>query len=100
VLELCETSGKLFYGNEVWEAFAASEKSWYDYLCFPHTRNLPLDQWNREFEAYIKEHLGDAIVEVQKEGGGRTRVEGSGILLLRAMCRLTHTGCGILCCSS
>jgi hypothetical protein len=29
---------------------------------------------------------------VQKSGGGRTRVEGSGILLLRAMCRLTHSG--------
>ncbi len=77
----------------------AAEKSWYDYLCGNHTRNLPLDQWNREFEAYIKEHLGDAIMEVQKEGGGRTRVEGSGILLLRAMCRLTHTGNGTFWCA-
>jgi hypothetical protein len=57
-----------------------------------HTRNLPLDQWNREFERYIKDELGEAIAEVQKSGGGRTRVEGSGILLLRAMCRMTHTG--------
>lgn len=36
--------------------------------------------------------LGTAIAEVQQAGGGRTRVEGSGILLLRAMCRLTHMG--------
>jgi hypothetical protein len=99
VLQLRETSGKLFYGDDVWAALPAAEKSWYDYLCGNHTRNLPLDQWNREFEAYIKEHLGDAIMEVQKEGGGRTRVEGSGILLLRAMCRLTHTGNGTFWCA-
>ena len=43
-------------------------------------------------KGYIKDELGDAILEVQKAGGGRTRVEGSGILLLRAMCRLTHMG--------
>ncbi len=43
-------------------------------------------------KGYIKDELGDAILEVQKGGGGRTRVEGSGILLLRAMCRLTHMG--------
>jgi hypothetical protein len=36
--------------------------------------------------------LGTAIAEVQQAGGGRTRIEGSGILLLRAMCRLTHMG--------
>lgn len=92
MLELRATSGRLFYGVEEWDALPAEDKPWYDYLCGNHTRNLPLDQWNREFEAYIKEDLGEAIAELQKAGGGRTRVEGSGILLLRAMCRLTHTG--------
>ena len=88
MLELRETSGRA----EEWEALPAEEKPWYDYLCGNHTRNLPLDQWNREFEAYIKEDLGEVIAELQKAGGGRTRVEGSGILLLCAMCHLTHTG--------
>ena len=89
--ELRKTSGKLFFGVEELEALPAADECWYDYLCGNHTRNLPLDHWNREFEAYIKEHLGEAILEVQRVGGGRTRVEGSGILLLRAMCRLRHT---------
>jgi hypothetical protein len=93
VLELRETSGRLYYGEEEWLALPAEDRSWFDYLCGNHTRNLPLDQWNREFEQYIKDELGEPIAEVQKSGGGRTRVEGSGILLLRAMCRLTHTGC-------
>jgi hypothetical protein len=92
VLQLRETSGRLYYGEEEWEAMPAEQKPWFDYLCGNHSRNLPLDEWNREFEAYIKDELGEAIMEVQKAGGGRTRVEGSGILLLRAMCRLTHTG--------
>ena len=92
MLELRETSGRLFYGEDEWEALPEAEKPWYDYLCGNHTRNLPLDEWNREFEAYVKDELGEAILELQKAGGGRTRVEGSGILLLRAMCRLTHIG--------
>jgi hypothetical protein len=46
-----------------------------------------LDKWNRDFEAYIKDDLGEAIAELQKAEGGRTRVEGSGILLLHAMCQ-------------
>ncbi len=92
VLELRETSGKLYYGEDEWNDLPSDEKPWFDFLCGNHSRNLPLDQWNREFEKYIKEELGEAITELQRAGGGRTRVEGSGILLLRAMCRLTHMG--------
>ena len=92
VLELRETSGKLYYGEDEWNDLPSDEKPWFDFLCGNHSRNLPLDQWNREFKKYIKEELGEAITELQRAGGGRTRVEGSGILLLRAMCRLTHMG--------
>ncbi len=92
VYEMRETSGKLHYGDEEWDDLPPDKKPWFDYLCGNHSRDLPLDQWNREFENYIKDELGDAIMEVQKAGGGRTRVKGSGILLLRAMCRLTHMG--------
>jgi hypothetical protein len=92
VLEMRETSSRLYYGQAEWAALPAEERSLFNCLCGNHTRNLPLDQWNREFERYIQDELGEAIAEVQKSGGGRTRVKGSGILLLRAMCRLTHTG--------
>ncbi len=92
VLELREISGKLYYGDKEWNDLPLEEKPWYDYLCGNHSRNLPLDEWNREFEKYIKDELGESILELQRAGSGRTRVEGSGILLLRAMCRLTHMG--------
>jgi hypothetical protein len=88
VNDLRAISGKLHFGEEEWDALPDDEKPWFDYLCGNHSRNLPLDEWNREYEAYIKDELG----EVQKAGDGQTRVEGSGILLLRAMCRLTHMG--------
>jgi hypothetical protein len=86
VLKMRETSGRLYYGEEEWAALPAEERSWFNYLCGNHTRNLLLDQWNREFERYIKDELGEAISEVQKSGGGRTRVEGSGILLRAYFC--------------
>jgi hypothetical protein len=92
VLQLRDISGGLHYGADEWDALPAGERSWFDYLCGNHTRNLPLDEWNRKYEQYIQDELGESIQEVQKVGGGRTRVEGSGILLLRAMCRLTHKG--------
>ena len=36
--------------------------------------------------------MGDDIASVVGEYGDRTRVEASGVLLLRSMCKLTHKG--------
>jgi hypothetical protein len=36
--------------------------------------------------------LGDDIATLTQEFGDRTRLEASGVLLLRSMCKLTHTG--------
>jgi hypothetical protein len=43
------TSGRLYYGYEEWEERAAEDKPWFDYLCGNHTRNLPMDAFNKEF---------------------------------------------------
>jgi hypothetical protein len=66
VYEIRETSGKLHYGDEEWDDLPEDAKLWFDYLCGNHSRNLSLDQWNREFENYIKDELGVAILKVQK----------------------------------
>ena len=50
VYKLRETSGLLHYGAEEWAALPEEEKPWFDYLCGNHSRNLPLDEWNRQFE--------------------------------------------------
>ena len=44
---LRETSGQLFYGYDNWEARAEEDRPWFDFLCGNHTRNLPMDEFNK-----------------------------------------------------
>jgi hypothetical protein len=44
---LRDTSGQLFYGYENWELLAEDDKPWFDFLCGNHTRNLPMDAFNK-----------------------------------------------------
>ena len=77
---LRDTSGQLHYGYDEWEQLADEEKPWFDFLCGNHTRNLPMDAFNREFDAYLRRKLGDDIAAMTAEYGTQTRVEASGIL--------------------
>jgi len=90
--ELRDISGQLEFGYDEWESKAQGDKPWFDFLCANHVRNLPIDQFNRLFEEYIKTHLGVELAQISRDGNGRTRVEASGLLLLRSLCRLTHKG--------
>ena len=45
--ETSGTSGQLFFGYDEWESRAAEEKPWFDFLCGNHTRNLPMDEFNK-----------------------------------------------------
>ncbi len=51
-----------------------------------------MDELNRQFQTYITKELDESMKAIQMESGGRSRVEASGILFLRSLCRLTHTG--------
>jgi hypothetical protein len=86
------TSGQLQFGYESWENLAAEDKPWYDFLCANHVRNLPIDEFNRLFEKYLRDDLGAELETIRREGNGHTRVDASGVLLLRSLCRLTHSG--------
>ncbi len=90
--ELRELSGQLQFGYDNWENKAKEDKPWFDFLCANHVRNLPIDEFNRLFEQYIKINLGPDLDKISHDGNGRTRVEASGLLLLRSLCRLTHKG--------
>ena len=89
---LRDTSGQSFYGFEAWEERTEEDKPWFDFLCGNHTRNLPMDAFNREFEAYLRRTVGEDIAAMTAEFGHQTRVEASGVLLLRSLCKLTHRG--------
>jgi hypothetical protein len=91
-LELRNASGQLHFGYDEWESLCQEDKPWFDYLCANHARNLPMDELSRLFQDYINKELGDSIKAIQAATGGRSRVEASGILFLRSLCRLTHTG--------
>ncbi len=90
--ELRDISGQLQFGYDEWEDKAKEDKPWFDFLCANHVRNLPIDEFNRLYEQYIKTNIGEELANITRDGNGRTRVEASGILLLRSMCRLTHKG--------
>ncbi len=77
---------------EEWEQRTEEDKPWFDFLCGNHTRNLPMDAFIREFEAYLRRTLGDDIAGLTAEFGTHTRVEASGVFLLRSLCKLTHKG--------
>jgi hypothetical protein len=65
---------------------AEEDKPYYDYLCANHVRNLPMDEFNRLFEKYLRAALGAEMETIRREGNGHTRVEASGVLLLRSLC--------------
>ena len=44
---LRDTSGQLYYGYDNWELLAEDDKPWFDFLCGNHTRNLPMDAFNK-----------------------------------------------------
>ncbi len=50
---LRETSGQLYYGFDEWESKAAEDKPWFDFLCGNHTRNLPMDAFNKVYLLYF-----------------------------------------------
>ena len=59
VRELKEAASIAHYGLEGWAALPDSEKMCLSYLCLNHARGLPVDEFNRMFEEYMEEELGD-----------------------------------------
>ena len=90
--ELREVSGQIQFGYDAWESLSKEERPWFDFLCANHVRNLPIDEFNRLFEQYIKANVGEELSKITRDGNGRARVEASGLLLLRSLSRLTHKG--------
>jgi hypothetical protein len=91
-LELRDASGQLHYGYDEWESLCVQDQPWFYFLCANHARNLPMDELFRLFQDYINKELGESIEAIQVESDARSRVVASGILFVRSLCRLTHTG--------
>jgi hypothetical protein len=89
---LRDDAGKDMYGQEEWAAMQESGSGWQEFLCGNHSRNLHFDAFNRQYTQYIKGLLGEDMSRASLKGRGRLRIEPDGESLLRAICKLTHTG--------
>ena len=89
--ETIRRKARLYFRDEAWNAMPEKEKCVIDRLCSNHTRNLPIDAWNRKFEEYLKGELGDKFKEA---GASQSRLEMSGKSLSLSICKLIHGGYG------
>ena len=96
----CETGGgegekgRELHGDDVWESMPEEERCVLDFLCGNHTRGLPVDAFNRLFEAWLTEELSEEFTGAAAEAGSRARLEKSGTSLLRSLFKLVHRGWG------
>ena len=91
---LVEKEGRELYGKEAWESMPEEERCVLDFLCGNHTRGLPVDAFNRRFEGWIEDELGEAFAVAAGKSGGQARLEKSGTELLRSIFKLIHAGWG------
>ena len=87
-------SGEQFFGAAVWNTYGKQEKKLYNYFCGNHTRNLPIDAYNRRFEKWISAELGEQFAAAAAATGPTARLEKCGLSLLRSMIKLVHEGYG------
>jgi hypothetical protein len=64
----------------------------FDFLCGNHTRNLLVARYEKRYDAWLETELGDLLRAARAASGGRARLECSGNMFLRAICKLTHRG--------
>ena len=76
--------------HKVWELASPESKACFDFLCGNHTRNLPIDRFNKLYYKWLAQDLGQAMRDAKS--GSAVRLECNGIQFLRTVCRLTHKG--------
>ncbi len=90
MIDLQQRKKREYLGEEGWELASAKSKAIFNFLCGNHTRNLPIDRFNKLYDKWLEVTLGAAIREAKT--GAAVRLECNGIQFLRTVCRLTHTG--------
>ena len=90
MVDLQQRKKREFLSDEVWELVTPQSKAIFNFLCGNHTRNLPIDRFNKLYDKWLEEILGPAMREAKT--GAAVRLECNGIQFLRTVCRLTHTG--------
>ena len=92
MVELRNVKARQYHGEDNWESMTPQSKVCFDFLCGNHTRNLPIDWFNRLYNKWLQSELGESIAKAKTAAGGMVRLECSGEAFLRSVCKLTHTG--------
>ena len=90
MVQLQERKKREFLTDEGWELGTDKCKATFNFLCGNHTRNLPIDRFNKLYDHWLEETIGPALKAAN--GGSNVRLECNGVQFLRTVCRLTHTG--------
>jgi hypothetical protein len=64
----------------------------FDFLCGNHTRNFLVGRYEKHYDAWLENDVGEALRAARAASSGRARLECSGNMFLRAICKLTHRG--------
>ena len=64
------------------------------YLCGNHVRGLPIDEFNRAFDKWLADEVGDDFRKAAAATNARSRLETSGTAFLRAFCKRVFDGPG------
>jgi hypothetical protein len=90
--ELRDDCGRVQFGDDNWDAAGNKAKTMFDFLCGNHTRNLLVGRYEKHYDTWLETELGDKLRAARAATGGRARLECSGNMFLRALCKLTHRG--------
>ena len=92
MVELKDEAGIEAYGEEGWRALPDSATMCLSFLCGNHIRGFPIDEFNRGFEVYMHEELGEEFKAARATAGEKNRLEVSGVSFLRSVCKLAYDG--------
>jgi hypothetical protein len=74
MVELREQKAREFHGEDKWKDMKPQAKARFDFLCGKHTRNLPIDWFNRLYNKWIQTEIGEAIKTTKMAAGGTVRL--------------------------
>jgi hypothetical protein len=94
MVELRTAKAREFHGEEQWASMTPLAKACFDFLCGNHTRNLPIDWFNKVYNKWLQGEIDESMKLAKTAAGGMVRLECSGEAFLRSLCKLTHRGHG------
>ncbi len=85
MVELRTAKAREFHGEEKWASMTPLAKACFDFLCGNHTRNLPIDWFNRLYNKWLQGEIGESLKLAKTAAGGMVRLECSGEAILRCV---------------